>query len=149
MPRIATDATMNEKIAQMVKVIVKKFKPEQIILFGSQARGDAGPDSDVDLLVVMDVEGSKNETALDVQQALHGISVPVDIVISQPAEFVWRKDVVGTIEYPASHEGKVLYAHSWTHGEAQFSTFRPGTAKRSVSLLTTVVSPILSAIAAI
>lgn len=112
MPRIATDATMNEKIAQMVKVIVKKFKPEQIILFGSQARGDAGPDSDVDLLVVMDVEGSIVEQRLEVRQALHRIPAPVDIIISPPSEFAWRKDVVGTIEWPATREGKVLYVRS-------------------------------------
>ena len=41
----------------MVKRIVKRFHPDKIILFGSHARGDAGPDSDVDLLVVMDFEG--------------------------------------------------------------------------------------------
>ncbi len=37
----------------MVRRIVHRFRPERIILFGSHARGDAGPDSDVDLLVVM------------------------------------------------------------------------------------------------
>ena len=45
----------------MVKRIVKRFQPKQVILFGSHARGDAGPDSDVDLLVVMDFEGSARD----------------------------------------------------------------------------------------
>ena len=45
-------------IAEMVRRIVERFDPEKIILFGSHARGDATPDSDVDLLVVMPVQGS-------------------------------------------------------------------------------------------
>jgi len=43
----------------MVQRIVRRFRPERVILFGSHARGEAGPDSDVDLLIVMPVEGSR------------------------------------------------------------------------------------------
>ncbi len=98
-----------EQIDRMVKRIVKRFHPEKIILFGSQARGDAGPDSDVDLLVVMPVEGSIFEKSLDIREALHSIPVPVDIIVTTPEDFAWRKDYVGTIEWPATREGKVLY----------------------------------------
>jgi predicted nucleotidyltransferase len=101
-----------EQIDRMVKRIVRKFHPEKIILFGSQARGDAGPDSDVDLLVVMPVEGSIAELRLNIQAALHSIPVPVDIIVTTPEDFAWRKDFVGTIEWPATREGKVLYARS-------------------------------------
>lgn len=94
----------------MVARIVKRFHPDQIILFGSYARGDAGPDSDVDLLVVMPVEKSKREKAVEIRVELNGLRVPKDIIVSTPEEFAWRKEVVGTIEYPAVHEGKVLYA---------------------------------------
>ena len=97
-------------IQQMVKRIVSQFKPEKVILFGSHARGTAGPDSDVDLLVVMPVHGSKLKTAVRVSSALHDIRLPMDVIVSDPSEFEWRKDVVGTIEWPATHEGKVLYA---------------------------------------
>jgi predicted nucleotidyltransferase len=94
----------------MVRWIVKQFDPERIILFGSYARGMAGPDSDVDLLVVMPVEGSKHEKAIEIGVALHDIRVPKDIIVTTPEEFEWRKEVVGTIERPAARAGVVLYA---------------------------------------
>ena len=96
----------------MVKRIVKRFQPEQVILFGSQARGEAGPDSDVDLLVVMDFKGTAFDKGLEIMQALHDRLVPVDVIVTSPEDFAWRKDIVGTIEWPAAREGKVLYARS-------------------------------------
>lgn len=94
----------------MVRRIVSRFHPEQIILFGSHARGDAGPDSDVDLLVVMPLVGSKLEKQLEIRLALRSFQVPKDIVVTTPEEFQWRKEIPGTIERPAAREGKVLYA---------------------------------------
>jgi uncharacterized protein len=98
------------QIQEIVNRIVERFHPEQIILFGSQARGDAGPDSDVDLLVVMPVEGSKREKQLEIRMALHDIHVPKDVTVSTPEEFAWRREIVGTIERPAARQGRVLYA---------------------------------------
>ena len=74
-------------IGRMVKRIVKQFDPEQIILFGSQARGDAGPDSDVDLLVVMDVEGSRSEKCLEMRGALHDFLMPLDGIAATPEDY--------------------------------------------------------------
>lgn len=99
-------------ISRIVDRIVDRFAPEQIILFGSHAKGTADPDSDVDLLVVMPVSGSRRQKAVEVGVALHDFKVPKDIMISTPEDFSWRKDVVGTIEYPATREGIVLYAKS-------------------------------------
>jgi predicted nucleotidyltransferase len=99
-------------ISRMVKRIVKRFHPQKVILFGSHARGKAGPDSDVDLLVVMPVEGSKREKAVEIGVSLSDIHLPKDILVTTPEAFAWRKDIVGTIEYPAWHEGKVLYAQA-------------------------------------
>ena len=96
-------------VRDMVKRIVKRFRPEKVILFGSHARGDAGPDSDVDLLVVMDVAGSVREKRLEIRETLYDVPLPLDIIVSRPEDFAWRKEVVGTIEWPAAREGRVLY----------------------------------------
>jgi len=96
----------------MVERIVRRFAPEKIILFGSHARGDAGPDSDVDLLVVMPVAGSEREKAVEIGVALHDIPIPKDVIVVRPEEFQWRKDTIGTLEWPAWREGKVVYARA-------------------------------------
>ena len=92
----------------MVKRIVQRFDPEQIILFSSQARGDAGPDSAIDLLVVMAVEGPICEKRLTIRLALPDLPIPVDVIVTTPEDFAWRKVVVSTVEWPAAREGKVL-----------------------------------------
>ena len=101
-----------DPIRRMVDRIVKRFDPDKIILFGSCARSDAGPDSDVDLLIVMPVTGSVRQMAIDIGVALHDIRVPKDIIVTTPEEFEWRKDTIGTVEWPAWREGKLLYAKS-------------------------------------
>ena len=101
--------SINSDIRKMVERIVREFRPERIILFGSHACGEAGPDSDVDLLIVMRTEGSKKKARLDIRRSLRGIRVPKDIVVTTPEEFEWRKEIAGTIERPAALNGEVLY----------------------------------------
>jgi uncharacterized protein len=112
MPKVTKRLATAAHIGRMVKRIAKQFDSEMIILFGSHARGDAGPDSDVDLLVVMAAQGSVREQGLEIRHALHDIPFPFDIIVTLPEDFAWRKDVVGTIEWPAAREGKVLYARA-------------------------------------
>lgn len=102
--------SVEEAIDEMVRRIVERFDPERIILFGSHARGSASPDSDVDLLVVMPVAGSKRAKQIEVRLALHDIAFPKDVIVTTPEEFAWRKEVPGTIEWPASREGRIVYA---------------------------------------
>jgi len=102
--------SIRKAIREMTRRIVEEFHPERVILFGSHATGRAGPDSDVDLLVVMPVEGSKRQKQIEIRLALHDIRVPKDIIVSTPDEFEWRREIVGTIEEPAAREGNVLYA---------------------------------------
>lgn len=104
------DETTEQAIQMMVECLVDRFDPDQIILFGSQARGTAAVGSDVDLLVIMPVSGSKRAKQLEMRVALHDIAVPKDIILVTPDEVVRRRDIVGTIIRPALREGKVLYA---------------------------------------
>ena len=97
-------------IEEMVRRIAERFHPEQIILFGSHATGRAGPDSDVDLLVVMrGVEGRRRKTATAIDVALKDALLPKDIIVVTPEELERHRDMVGTVIRPALREGKVLY----------------------------------------
>ena len=97
------------KLNEMVRRIVGEFNPQKIILFGSRARGDAAPDSDADLLVVMHVRGSRRRQAARIDAVLAGVGLPKDIIIVTPGEFERLRHVVGGIVYPAVREGRVLY----------------------------------------
>jgi len=101
----------DDTIQRMARRIVRRFKPERIILFGSRARGDATPDSDVDLLVVMPVTGSRREKQLEIRLALHHgfATVPTDVILVTPQEYITDARLSGTIVRPAVREGKVLY----------------------------------------
>ena len=108
----AKERNRRKMINEMVNRIVEHFDPEKIILFGSHARGEAGPESDVDLLVVMPITGSKRKKMVEIGVALHEIPLAKDIIVTTPEDFEWRKEIVGTIERPAEREGKVLYARA-------------------------------------
>ena len=108
----AKERNRKKMIREMVDRIVEHFDPEKIILFGSYARDEAGPDSDVDLLVVMPVAGSKRKKMIEIGVALHDIPLAKDIIVTTPEDFEWRKEIVGTIERPAAQEGEVLYARA-------------------------------------
>ena len=96
-------------IPKMVRRIVRQCSPQKIILFGSHASGHAGPDSDVDLLIVMQAVKSKARQEIELRMALRDFATPKDIVVTTAKEFEWRKKVPGTIERPAAREGRILY----------------------------------------
>ena len=101
-----------EWIPVMVERLVEQFHPVKIILFGSQARGDARPDSDIDLLVVMPQVENKHEVHVAMLRALGDLAAPVDIVIATPDELARRGHIVGTVFRPALREGRVVYEYA-------------------------------------
>jgi len=94
----------------MVERIADRFSPERIILFGSQARGGAGSESDIDLLVVLPVCDNRRAATLSIMKLLADLPVGKDIVVTTPQELETRGKLASTILYPALHEGKVIYA---------------------------------------
>ena len=100
---------METAIREMTRRIIAQFNPIKIVLFGSHARGTAVADSDIDLLVIKKIEGSKRKERVAIGIALHDIHVPKDIIVASPEEVAKLGNTVGTVLYPALREGKVLY----------------------------------------
>jgi predicted nucleotidyltransferase len=92
--------------------IVRRFHPERIVLFGSQARGEAGRRSDVDLLVIVPETESRRRLAADIYDALVGIPVGTDVIVVTTDDVERYADTVGTIVQTALEQGVLLYAAS-------------------------------------
>lgn len=92
--------------------IVKHFHPDRIVVFGSQARGDATPDSDIDLLVVVEDGSDRRQLVRSIRMALADIAVSKDIFVTTPSYAARYGDVIGTLVEPALHEGVTIYARS-------------------------------------
>lgn len=99
----------NELLSTMTERIVRDFHPVQIILFGSYARGEAHPQSDVDLLVVFSELPDKRKTAVDLRRALADLPVAKDILVTTPEELARQRDWVGTVLRSAQRDGEILY----------------------------------------
>ena len=106
----ARKKTVSDEILQeIVRRIVRVAKPEKIILFGSAAREEMGPDSDLDFLVIKSCK-NRRKTARKIRRRLIGIGIPKDIIVATPPDMERYKDTIGLIYRPALKEGKVLYA---------------------------------------
>ena len=108
-PRNTPNMPIQETLDEIVSRIVKRFDPDKIILFGSQARGDTATYSDVDLLVIMPVPHTRRRLATEIDLSLVGIDLPADVIVVTPEEVQRNQDRIGTIIRPAIREGKVLY----------------------------------------
>ncbi len=101
--------TQPECLPEAIQRIVHQFDPLRIILFGSWARGDARPDSDIDLLVVLPQVENKRRAAVEVLRALNGLPLSKDVVVTTPEEIATRGNIIGDVLRPALREGKVVY----------------------------------------
>ena len=103
----------DEVLDRMVRAIVEAVDPEQVILFGSRARGDAREESDVDLVVVESEPFGKTRSrrleAVRLWRALSGFLVPKDILVYSRDEVALWRDSLNHVLAQALREGKVLY----------------------------------------
>ena len=106
-----SDMVTEKLIYDAVDILVREAQPEKVILLGSYARGDAGPDSDIDLLVVEKEVKQKVAEMARLRKALSPLRIPVDVLVTSLGRMTssWA-DFPGTYLYDALREGKVLYA---------------------------------------
>jgi predicted nucleotidyltransferase len=97
------------KIKEAVGRIVARFNPIKIILFGSRAKMRAKAGSDADLLIIMPVTGSRRKTATQIDLALFGIRIPLDLIVVTPEDVQKSQNRPGTLIYTALKEGKVVH----------------------------------------
>ena len=98
-------------IDQVVNQIVEKFKPQKVILFGSHARGNPRPESDVDLLVVMKTQNKKIKQSLEMRRHL-GVMFGLDLVVYTSKRLKERVEMGDWFLRDILKEGKVLYESS-------------------------------------
>jgi len=100
-----TDALLSE----IVSKIVKHFHPEKIILFGSRAWGEPTGESDLDILVVMNIDGSPIRKAAEISRIARPRFLPMDIIVRTPDEIEHRKGIGDPFIKRIVNHGKVLY----------------------------------------
>jgi uncharacterized protein len=106
----ATDLAITQELTRRILQTLGG-RVRQIILFGSRARGDARPDSDFDLLVVLrDLTPREiRPLRLSLYRALRSTGVGAEPWVMSEKEFAETRSVIGGLAYPASTEGLVLY----------------------------------------
>lgn len=109
MGRSTQEVDLGFLIGRVVKLIVEVADPEQIVLFGSAARGEWYPDSDIDLLVVKGGMFRRRSVARDIYRSLSGVGHPVDVVVVHVDDVRAFRYAVGSIIEPALREGRVVY----------------------------------------
>jgi uncharacterized protein len=107
-----TTASATTTLNVAVERIVREFDPVRIVLFGSRARNEGRPDSDFDLLVVLDEVTDKRAQSQAISRALHGLGLAKDVVVTDRAEVTKRGHIGGTVLRPALREGVTLYRRS-------------------------------------
>ena len=100
-------------LAGIVRATVEAVAPERIVLFGSHARGDAGPDSDVDLMVIerspFGPDHSRREEIRRIRRALWNVRIPVDILVFSQDEVEFWRDSPNHVIGQTLREGRTLY----------------------------------------
>ncbi len=103
----------DELLDEMVRAIVAEVDPEQVILFGSHARGDAHERSDVDLIVIEAEPFGRGRSRVDeaarLYRAASGFGVDKDILVFTLAELDYWRDSLNHVLARALREGRVLY----------------------------------------
>jgi predicted nucleotidyltransferase len=104
--------TNEDKVVKAVDMLRAAAPGATIIVFGSYARGETGPDSDVDFLVVEQQLKSRYEEMIRLREVLRPLRIPVDVLVTSAGNFDKWSKVPGTLFYEVSQEGRVFHAKS-------------------------------------
>jgi uncharacterized protein len=104
------DIRTDQKLTEIVKRLVKTYQPLHIYLFGSSARGEAGPDSDYDLmLVVPDDAPPDRKRAKLAYECLWGTGTAADVIVWPAGRFAKKSSVATSLPATVLREGRLLY----------------------------------------
>lgn len=98
----------NSIIQELISRIVEKFQPKRIILFGSYAYGTPRPESDVDLLIVMETHMRETQQALEIRQHVNPL-FGVDIIVYKPSRLEERLKLGDSFLQEITEKGLVMY----------------------------------------
>jgi predicted nucleotidyltransferase len=98
-----------EKLNEIIKRVVQVAQPEKIILFGSAVRGEMGPHSDVDLLVIKRGEFHQGRLTGEIYMSLHGVGQAVDVIVVTPEQVEKYRKTHCLVIAPAIREGREVY----------------------------------------
>ena len=97
-------------IQAITRLIVERFDPDQIILFGSHARGESNEHSDLDLMVVMHTDAGQHQHGNPVRRAIaERFVLPVDVIIRSPEVFAEQRNNPYSMIHKVLEEGEVVY----------------------------------------
>lgn len=96
-------------VADVIQRVVEAAQPEKIVLFGSAARGEMGPDSDLDLLVIKGGKFNRRRVTVAIRRNLRRVDAAIDVVLVTPDEVERYRDSHCLVICPALREGKVIY----------------------------------------
>jgi HEPN domain-containing protein/predicted nucleotidyltransferase len=101
-----------EELDRVVGRLVDAFDPLAIYLFGSRARGDAGDESDYDLMLVLTDDNARVRSRQAIWETARSDRIDVNPFVSREGAFAWRRHEVGTLEYEVQVDGIRLYPTS-------------------------------------
>ncbi len=104
-PVTADERTIQAIAAKIAEVV----HPQKVILFGSWARGEQGPHSDIDLIVIQETSLPRHQRYAQIRRLFWGLGLPMDILVYTPEEFDRYRSVPGSLTHTVTHEGRVLY----------------------------------------
>jgi uncharacterized protein len=98
-----------ETIKRLTALLIEAARPKRIILFGSQVRGEAGEDSDLDIMVVEEGVPDRASEMVRLNRLLRSLDIPVDLLVVSAEKFNYWCDTPGNVYFEAATEGVVLY----------------------------------------